>query len=306
MGPNIDDTFAFSRNLIVPGCTELIEDTMKCPKYHQRTFQQIREHYELEKQLAEKLRRASKEERRKLYSEVYDHLYQCLSHHPQLITKRDPEERQRHVQSQMMLLRKFLFSDSTFLEIGPGDCSLGFEVAKFVNEVYAIDISEEITKNLCKPRNVKLIISDGCEIPLPSNSVNVAYSNQVMEHLHPDDALEQLRNIYNVLNAGGVYICVTPNRLNGPHDISKYFDEIATGFHLKEYTIGELERMFKEVGFSKISKFLWTKRSYIELPILPFKLIERLISEFKGSLAKKIASWSPMHVLLYVKIIGVK
>lgn len=61
-----------------------------------------------------------------------------------------------------------------------------------------------------------------------------------MEHLHPDDAYEQLQEIYNALIPGGIYICITPNRLSGPHDVSQYFDSIATGFHPKEYTTVEM------------------------------------------------------------------
>jgi len=60
------------------------------------------------------------------------------------------------------------------------------------------------------PANFTLIISDGCSIPAQRNSVDVAYSNQLMEHLHPDDALEQVHNVLDVLKPGGVYICITP------------------------------------------------------------------------------------------------
>ena len=54
--------------------------------------------------------------------------------------------------------------------------------------VYAVEVSEEITGNLAFPRNVRLLLSDGTSIPVPDASVAVAYSNQLMEHLHPDDA----------------------------------------------------------------------------------------------------------------------
>ena len=85
-----------------------------------------------------------------------------------------------------------------------------------------------------------------------------------MEHLHPDDAFEQLENIYRALTPGGVYICVTPNRLSGPHDISSLYDEVATGFHLKEYSISELHSLFRRVGFSRIRVHFGIKEKYIE------------------------------------------
>jgi SAM-dependent methyltransferase len=52
-----------------------------------------------------------------------------------------------------------------------------------------------------------------------------------MEHLHPDDASEQLANVYRALKPGGVYCCVTPNRISGLHDIPVYFDTVSQGLH---------------------------------------------------------------------------
>ena len=81
----------------------------------------------------------------------------------------------------MLLLRRFLRPDSTFLEIGPGDCALSFEAARHVNKAYAVDVSEEITGDAEHPQNFQLILSDGCSIPLPEKSVDVAYSNQLID-----------------------------------------------------------------------------------------------------------------------------
>jgi hypothetical protein len=52
-----------------------------------RTAEQIREHYEIEKQLASRLRMAGKAERRTLYAALYDELYRRVPHHPQLTKK---------------------------------------------------------------------------------------------------------------------------------------------------------------------------------------------------------------------------
>jgi len=279
---------------------------MKYPKAQRRTLDQLREHYEIEKELAQILRSASKDERKRLYTVVYDQLYRRVPYHPQITVKGDLGDQTEHVLSQMRLLKRFLLPEVTFLEIGPGDCSLAFEVAKFVKKVYAVDISKEITENQSRPKNVQLIISDGCDIPVPLDSVNLAYSNQLIEHLHPDDAFEHLTNVHNALSAGSAYICVTPNRLNGPHDISKYFDEVATGFHLKEYTITELEQMFKKAGFLRVLKLVWVKRRFLLLPIIPFKLIERVLSSLPGSLCQRIAQCAPVHLLLSVKLLGIK
>ncbi len=94
------------------------------------------------------------------------------------------------------------------MEIGPGDCKISIEVAGLVKKVIAIDVSSEITKQIKTPDNFSLILSDGSSIPVAENSVDVAYSNQLMEHLHPDDAMKQLKNIVRALAPGGIYLCL--------------------------------------------------------------------------------------------------
>ena len=100
--------------------------------------------------------------------------------------------------------------------------------------MYALDVSDEIATRITLPANCKLVLSDGLTVAVPEGSIDVAYSNQLMEHLHPDDAVEQLHNVYRALKPGGAYICITPNALWGPHDVSRRFDREPTGFHLKE------------------------------------------------------------------------
>lgn len=236
----------------------------------QRTFNRIQEHYEIEKKLAHKLLHASAQERRILYSSVYEELYSSVPDHPQLIRKSLPAKRLESIEASMKLLRSFLNKNTDYLEIGPGDCGLAFEVSKIAKTVCAIDVSETITYVSDPPDNFKLIISDGTSINLPRGTIDVAYSHHLMEHLHPDDSFQQLTNIYNCLSIGGIYICETPNRLSGPHDISKYFDSIATGFHLKEYTFHELSRLFKSVGFRSIKPIIRIKGVYINSNYIAF------------------------------------
>ena len=98
-----------------------------------------------------------------------------------------------------------------------------------------------------------------------------------MEHLHPDDAAAQLQNILASLAPGGVYICITPNRWSGPHDVSRYFDEEATGFHLHEYTVGELALMFREVGFRSVEALVGSGGAHIRTPAVVISSLERLL-----------------------------
>ncbi|MBE9166062.1 class I SAM-dependent methyltransferase [Pleurocapsales cyanobacterium LEGE 06147] len=268
---------------------------IKIDKNEKRNIEQIREHYEIEKELASRLRNSSEKERQYLYTALYDELFKKVPLHPQLTRKSNSKITAWVVSQRMQLLSHFLNLNTTFLEVGPGDCSLSIEVAKYVKKVYAVDVSNEIAKNIIFPQNFKFLLSENCNIPVPENSINIAYSHQLMEHLHPDDAFIQLQNIYRALVPNGIYICITPNRLSGPHDISKYFDEIATGFHLKEYTVTELAELFRRAGFVKISLYKSYQRTNLEIPLnsatLPiFRVCENFLDILPYFLRRKIAS----------------
>lgn len=217
---------------------------------------QLREFYEIEKALAARLRNAPKAQRLRLYQEVYNELYERVPYHPMLTRKAAPAERALNVLLQIRYLSNFLKPDMTVLEVGAGDCSLSFEIARRVRKIYGLEVSKVIASHSDIPANFELILSDGTSIPLPDGSVDLVYSNQLMEHLHPDDAVEQLKNIARALKPGGIYLCSTPHRLQGPGDVSQFFDEIATCFHMKEYTYAELDQLFRQSGFARTTAYL--------------------------------------------------
>jgi SAM-dependent methyltransferase len=271
----------------------------------QRTSALLRQHYEVERELADRLRNATREQRRTLYGPVYDELYQRVPHHPQLTRKFSAEITREGLGPQLRLLRPYLRHETTVLEIGPGDCSLSMALAEQVRQVYGLDVSEEITHRVSLPSNFQLILSDGTSVPLPPESVDLAYSNQLMEHLHADDAREQLEGIWRVLRPGGMYICITPNRLSGPHDISKYFDSVATGFHLKEYTVGELSRLFREVGFRKVQTLLGRRGVSLRAPIAPVVVGEMVLRLLPPS-PRRVVGRTLGRAFLGIRLLGTK
>lgn len=270
-----------------------------------RTGEQLQEHYLIERELADRLRLSPRPQRRGLYCEVYDELFRRVRHHPQLQGV-DRAPRQHEVDGLLAFLRGFLTSSTVLMEIGPGDCELAIRAAAIVKQVYAIDVSEQITRGVSSPANFRLILSDGCSIPVPDGSIDVAFSNQLMEHLHPDDAQEQLQNIYRSLAPGGVYICITPNRLYGPHDVSMYFDQVATGFHLLEYTARDIRRLFASVGFAQMHFYAAARGRFLRFPFWPIALLEAVLGALPQGPGKRIADTGPMRALLGLRIVAVK
>ena len=145
----------------------------KSNKKEQRTEKQVREHYEIERELAQKLRNAPRTQRRTLYTSLYEDLFRLVPHHSQLTKKKSPAQQKEEIQNQMKIFSRLLDKNKTFLEIGAGDCALSLHITNFVKEVYAVDVSKTITESSNIPKNFKLVLSDGCSIPVPKNSIDI-------------------------------------------------------------------------------------------------------------------------------------
>jgi len=278
----------------------------KLPKSETRTEEEIRQHYEIEKELASRLREAGKSERCQMYTTVYDELYSRVPKHPQLTRQNNENAQKKYSRAQLRNLKPFLKKDGIFIEIGAGDCSLSKAVTPFVQEVHAVDVSSKIMQTFKDIPNFHIFISEGTNLPVLKNKIYIVYCNQLLEHLHPEDVKEQLRNIFAALTENGMYYCITPNRLSGPHDISKYFDDNATGFHLKEYTTGELVELLKVTGFSKIRRILGRGVYQILLPTLPFVVFEVVLSCMPKVITKTLCKTKLLRFLLGIKIIAYK
>jgi SAM-dependent methyltransferase len=271
-----------------------------------RSPEQVREQYLVERDLANRLRDAPASRRLSLYGEVYDELFRRIPHHPLLTTKLTGEEKAAILERQLRWLRPFLRPEHVFLDIGAGDCLLTFAVARHVRRAIAIEVSRTISESERTPENFELVLSDGVSIPVAPESVDVAYSQQLMEHLHPDDAFTQLQNVYAALRPGGLYLCVTPNAITGPHDISRFYDAKATGLHLREYTIGDLETIFRRVGFTRVALVATSGSSVRRLPTFPFRTIEAMLAPLPRKARIALARPVRPRVLFSYRLAAVK
>jgi SAM-dependent methyltransferase len=240
-----------------------------------RSLERLRAHWQIERELATRLRHSTREQRATLYGALYDELFRRVPDHPQLLRRAGTEERMAEISEAMGLVTRFIARGETFLEIGAGDCALSLAMASHAGKVYAIEVSEEIARTGDPPDNFELVLTDGRSIPVAPGTVDLAYSNQLLEHLHPDDAAEQVENVHRALRPGGRYLCLTPNRLVGPADISQFFeDDVASGFHLREYSQRELRDLFRAAGFAHVHT-LWSLRGRrVSVPIVLATCVE--------------------------------
>jgi len=271
-----------------------------------RSADRLRLHYTVERRLADRLRAAtSAEERREIFSSMYEELFKLVPDHPRLLKGKLQQERTQGIDWDMAQLGRFLKPGCTFLEIGAGDCELSVRVAqRGAAQVYAVDICDQTRAPL--PANVTLVLSHGSDIDVPEGSVDVAFSDQLMEHLHPEDAMAQLGAVHRALKPGGVYVCITPNRLYGPSDISAYFDDVARGFHLREYTVFEVRKVLREAGFSRVQAYIGARGYFMRFPIALLEGFERLLDSMPAKLRRRLSDNKLMRALLGVRVAAIK
>lgn len=274
-----------------------------------RSPARLRAHYEIERELADRLRHSTQAERldQGLYAAVYDELFRRVPDHPQWTERLTAPERERLVDEQMRLLGRWLRPTSTLLEVGPGDCALALRACASVRRVVAVDVSAEITRRVDLPENFELLLSDGISVPRPScGGADVVYSHQLMEHLHPDDAVDQLRQIFGALGHGGHYVCVTPSRFSGPHDISQFFSNEAQGFHLKEYSATELIRLFAQAGFEQVQVLVSVKGRQRTMPHWAVYAVESVLAHSPPALRRWLMRQPPARWLSTLCVVGRK
>lgn len=215
-----------------------------------RTIERLRHHFEVEKSLAARLLASTRAERPQLFRTMYGELFAQVPDHPRLIRREQVASSQQSVASQMTLLRGQLAGVKSFLEFAPGDCRLAFEVCRHVDKVFAVDISDQSGEARATPGNFELIVYDGYQLAVRDQSIDLIFSYQFIEHLHPDDVRLHFQLVKRLLKPGGAYIFSTPHRFSGPHDISGVFSDTPQGFHMKEWTFREMGELLHEVGFS--------------------------------------------------------
>ena len=242
-----------------------------------RTFKQILNHYEVERAIATRLKRATTEERKTIYRTMYDELLTRVPDHPRFQTLNVEASAKIANQSKLKLVAKFLNKSITFVEFGPGDCRFTTSICDRVQFAYGVDISDQRKNVESVPVNFKLIVYNGYDLDISDEVADVVFSDQLIEHLHSDDIHDHFGSVRRILKPQGIYVFRTPHRFNGPHDVSGYFSNDAEGFHLREWTYSEIEEVLKNSEYALWWGYWCAKRICLKLPFKYFIAIERLL-----------------------------
>jgi SAM-dependent methyltransferase len=141
-------------------------------------------------------------------------------------------------------------------EVGSGRGRLITALADLGYECTATEITRERGAKWTRARaSLRWNISDGVHLDHfeTAGSYDAVISDQVIEHLHPDDLVAHFGGACAILKPGGRYVFATPHAFEGPFDVSRVFGtDRAEGMHLKEYTYRELQAAAYAAGFERL------------------------------------------------------
>lgn len=217
------------------------------------TEEMILTHWELEKKLTKDLLSSTSRDRWETFDRSYTRLYgelewlnQFAGESPAVGMANDRQFRKWHVAIGAAPL--------TIYEIGSGKGGLITYLAGQGFTCKATEITRERGEKHVDSGvpNLSWAVSDGVHLERfeSAGSYDVVVSDQVIEHLHPEDIAAHLGGVQQILKPGGRYIFGTPHRFSGPHDVSRVFEyDRPLGMHLKEYTYRELVTALHRAGF---------------------------------------------------------
>lgn len=241
----------------------------------------------LEGELTDRLLRSTPENRWSEFSEAYGRLFSELPWHRNNESPANDRDYE--------IWRRLLGPARKILEIGSGGGGLIRHLAARGFQAYGSEVTRERGEK-CVPNGegVEWLQTDGVNLShfVAENGFDAVFSDQVFEHLHPDDHLTHLSEARKVLASGGRYILRAPHRSGGPRDLSEIFglDE-AVFLHLCEPDYALMHSLCLRAGFDRVSAVLASGRLGVALAsplFLRYQLaIERLESKFARSQEQK-------------------
>lgn len=235
-------------------------------------YEQAKNQYLAEKAIAKRLMESNREQRKIIYATMYDEVLSKMPDHPRLTHNYSLKRTAKANKQKYSILRGLLNKSTEFLEFAPGDCGFVFDLARHIKFAYGIDISDQHNSEDEVPDNFKMITYDGYNLnEIESDSIDIIFSDQLIEHLHPEDTILHFELVHRILKKGGKYAFRMPHALTGPHDISKHFSDTPECFHLKEWTYTEMNEMLSDLKFSK---FITRYQRYATGYNMPYKYFE--------------------------------
>jgi SAM-dependent methyltransferase len=244
-----------------------------------------RAQFELERALRSRILESAPHERARIVAQAYGELFERFPDHNVFLAT--PADRARYGRHCAGMIRPLAAARARILEIGCGRGDVLVELARSGFTCVGLEPSTHMHELCNRDGNVAIHRGTAERLDFPDDSFDVVFSQQVLEHLHPDDVPRHFAEAFRVLRPGGRLAVETPNRRTGPQDISRGFVRVAEGLHLKEWSFEELSGQFAAAGFVRVRGLLappfLARRSTIlhvttRVPVLVKKLQDLVVA----------------------------
>lgn len=212
----------------------------------------VRQHWDLERQLARELLDSRREDRWDVFERAYTTLYKGC---PWLNDAED-DAATRNDDLDFSHFLKLLGGPQDVYEVGSGKARLLRYLARHGYRCVATEVTRERGERWIEDDpNITWRCCDGVNLAQfePANRYDSVISTHVIEHFHPDDVAIHMANVHTILKPGGRYVLNMPHKYAGPMDLSEVFglDEPIC-MHLREYTWAETAALLRQAGFDRI------------------------------------------------------
>lgn len=193
----------------------------------------------------------SSKKREALYDEFYSNLLQFYGR-----TAKEDDSLENRIATkdpQVTLFEKELIGKS-IIDFGCGEGYFLMNIQKKIPYKKLTGVDVFIPDTLKNHPQIQFIASGIINFKT-EEKFELAFSDNVIEHLSPLDLMDHLRSVYESLVPGGKFILVMPNRLFGPMDVTRILDNSssgriqAQGGHLNESTYHEMVSALSKTGF---------------------------------------------------------
>ncbi|HEV3409130.1 MAG TPA: class I SAM-dependent methyltransferase [Chthoniobacterales bacterium] len=146
--------------------------------------------------------------------------------------------------------------EEALLEVGCGDASFTSDLARYSDDVTALDISaEQVALNAAKLPQVRFLVHDLAQpLPFQENTFGAIWCSEVLEHLF--DPAFALREMFRVLKPGGLLLVTVPyhglfkNVCIALFKWDHHFDPEYP--HIRFFTRNTLGNLARKAGFAEI------------------------------------------------------
>lgn len=261
----------------------------------------LQEMFTFEREARKRLLATVNENRAETFEAVYGEFYSRFG--ARMEGENSTEALDKSLKWESLLFSPLISLGDDILELGCGQAVLIKDLSRKGMQCVGLDMHVRETNK--SNENLKFIQGNAVEPELNSR-FDLVFSDQMIEHLHPDDVPSHFIAVKDLLKIDGCYAFSLPSALVGPADVSAHFKcKVAEGLHLKEWLYQELWPILKQAGFTKAKSLFLNPRltggKHIYVPIQVKIMLEALFKPMPRKVRRLAGKVFVLSIFLVVK-----